>query len=236
MGRRLGSLTTARPKALVEVAGRPLVGYASRFARAVGADRLVVVGGFFFAEVAACVRAIDPAVEVAENRHYARGSILSLRVGMEALGAVPTGLLLLNTDHIYRPSIAGAVAAAARDASEVTAFVDRDRTLGPDDMKIALDPRGRVAAISKTLPAWDAGYVGLTYVPAARWGRYRDTVFAVLDAHGEDCPVEDVMGLLARGDEAPVVADISGHGWLEVDEPHERDRAEAVLEHERWYG
>ena len=47
----------------------------------------------------------------------------------------------MNVDHIYRPAIAALVAAPAAD---VTAFVDTDRTLGADDMKVERDAGGRV--------------------------------------------------------------------------------------------
>lgn len=33
----------------------------------------------------------------------------------------------------------------------------------------------------------------------------------------------------------PAIADISGPGWLEIDEPDERDRAEAVLAEQNWW-
>ena len=47
--------------------------------------------------------------------------------------------------------------------------------------------------------------------------------------------VESVLVQLARGGAPPVIADISGHGWLEIDEPHERQRADEVLRRERWW-
>ena len=54
----------------------------------------------------------------------------------------------MNVDHIYRPAIA---ALAAAPADEVTAFIDTDRTLGDDDMKVERDAAGRVHHIAKTL-------------------------------------------------------------------------------------
>ena len=48
----------------------------------------------------------------------------------------------MNIDHIYRPAIA---ALAAAPADEVTAFVDTDRTLGDDDMKVERDGAGASA-------------------------------------------------------------------------------------------
>ena len=98
-----------------------------------------------------------------------------------------------------------------------------------------LDGNGRVAAMAKTLTTYDVGYVGMTYVPAAR----RDDYFAaagrvVTSKGGLDKHVESILVELANAGTPPAIADISGHGWLEIDEPHERAHADEVLKRERW--
>ncbi|MBL8627131.1 MAG: NTP transferase domain-containing protein [Myxococcales bacterium] len=234
LGSRLKDLTTATPKALIEVGGRPLIDYALAFARAAGATHRIVVGGFHHDEVAARVAAVDPDAQVLENREYRKGNLISMRAGLPGLAA-GADFLLMNTDHVYRPTIAAVVAAACRAATEVTGFSDTDRTLGADDMKVAVDAAGRVADMAKTLARWDVGYVGMTFVPAARRADYLAAAEAVLAAKGEAVHVESILVELARRGTPPALADISGHGWLEIDEPHERDHAERVLAAERWW-
>ena len=102
-------------------------------------------------------------------------------------------------------------------------------------MKVAVDGQGRVADMAKTLARWDVGYVGMTFVPAARRDAYLDAAAAVLAEKGEAVHVESILVELARRGTPPALADISGHGWLEIDEPHERDHAEGVLAAERWW-
>ena len=232
LGSRLKDLTTATPKALIEVGGRPLVDYALGFARAIGGERRIVVGGFCHGDVAARVAAVAPDAVIVENREFRKGNLLSRLAGKRELG--PGGFLVMNTDHVYKPTIAAVVAAACAGAAEVTAFCDFDRTLGADDMKVKLDEHRRVAAMAKPLPAWDCGYVGMTFVPAARRDDYFAAAERVLAGLGEASHVEAVLVELART-RAPVIADISGHGWLEIDEPHERNHAEQVLARERWW-
>jgi choline kinase len=137
----------------------------------------------------------------------------------------------MNIDHIYRPAIAEI---AARPAPDVTAFIDTDRTLGADDMKVERDAAGRVRRISKTLESWDAGYVGMTKVPAAAAARYWATADAALAEEGRAIHVERILARLATTDAAPGCRDISGHGWLEVDLPEERERAEEALKQGAW--
>jgi L-glutamine-phosphate cytidylyltransferase len=233
LGSRLGDLTKAVPKALIEAGGRPLIDYALLFARRAGAGRRVVVGGFCHADVAARVEAQAPDAVIVENHEFRKGNLISMRTGYAALE--PGGFLLMNTDHVYRPSIADVVARACAAAREVTAFCDFDRQLGPDDMKVRLDPQRRVAEMAKTLPTWEAGYVGMTYVPAARRADYEAAAARVLAERGDAVHVESILVALAAAGAPPEIADISGHGWLEIDEPHERAHADTVLARERWW-
>src|SRR5260370_1408025 len=53
LGSRLGALTAQLPKALIPVGGVPLLAYAVRFAQAVGARDITVVGGYGYDPVAA---------------------------------------------------------------------------------------------------------------------------------------------------------------------------------------
>lgn len=233
LGSRLGELTAATPKALIEAGGRSLIDYALAFAKAVGATRRIVVGGFCHADVAARVRAVAPGAVLVENTEYRKGNLISMRTGARALE--PGAFLLMNTDHIYAPTIADVVGRACAAATEITAFCDVDRTLGPDDMKVGLDAERRVAAMAKSLPMWDCGYVGMTFVPAARREAYFATATRVSAEQGDAVHVEAILVGLAQAGTRPHIADVSGHGWLEIDEPHERAKADAVLAREHWW-
>jgi choline kinase len=233
LGSRLGALTKDLPKALVDVGGEPLVGHALRFARSLSPEEIVVVGGFGHDQLAATLDrlGVRASVTLLENGAYRDGNLVSLMTARRRLESGRDGFLLLNVDHIFRPSIAPLVAAPI-DA--VTAFVDTDRTLGADDMKVERDASGRVAKIAKTLERFDCGYVGMTRVPAARVAHY----FAEADrAHAEEgraIHVERVLGRLAAAGEPIACRDVSGHGWLEVDMPDERARAEEALRGPGW--
>jgi choline kinase len=225
LGSRLGSLTERLPKALIPVGGEPLLAHAVRFAQRAGATKIVVVGGFGFDQVAAELRRLALPVTLVENPYYRDGNLVSL---MAARRLVEAGgdFLLMNIDHIYRPAIA---ALAAADVVDVTAFIDVDRELGDDDMKVERDGSGRVRRIAKTLTTYDAGYVGMTKVPGGAANVYWAAADAALAAEGRAIHVERILARLADQGRPPGCRDISGHGWLEVDLPEERERAEAAL-------
>ena len=223
LGSRLGALTERLPKALISVAGRPLLSHAIRFARRLEPSRIVVVGGFCFAEVRAALATIDADVTLVENPNFRDGNLLSL---MAARPHVSDDFLLMNVDHIYRPEVAERIRPAVR---EITAFVDFDRSLGADDMKVLRDDAGRVRSIAKTLTEFDAGYVGMTRVPQAELDRYWATAEQVVATEGRAVHVERILARLATTAKPPECRDISGIGWLEVDMADERDAADVTI-------
>lgn len=230
LGSRLGDLTRALPKALIGVNGKPLLAYGLAFARLLSPRKIIVVGGFEFDQVRTTLgnltqgSAAGLPIELVHNTEFRRGNILSFQTARPHLA---DDFVLLNVDHIYRPAIAELVAAPVDD---VTGFIDTDRSLSNDDMKVRRDPKGHILEIAKTLTDFDCGYVGMTRVPAAARQRYLAEVDAAMAQDGLDIHVERVLARLARTESRPHCRDISGHGWLEVDTPDERTHAEAELQ------
>jgi len=234
LGSRLGALTRDVPKALIPVGGKPLLFHALGFAAQLRPSRIIVVGGFSFPLVEDALRdfrAADAAklpIEWVENTSFRDGNLISL---LTARPLLTGGFLVMNVDHIYRPSIATVVTAPV---DRVTGFIDTDRKLGADDMKVERRADGQIAAISKTLDTFDCGYVGLTRVPDALRAQYFEEADRALAEEGRAIHVERVLARLAKTDLAPACRDISGHGWLEVDTPDERTAAETALAAGRW--
>jgi choline kinase len=223
LGSRLGQLTTHVPKALIGIAGESLLARAVRFAGRLRPTEIVVVGGFCFDDVAAEIDRLLLDVRLVRNPDYRDGNLVSL---FAARPFITGDFLLMNVDHVYRPEVAERV---APEVHEITAFIDRDRQLGADDMKVERDEAGRVRAIAKTLTEFDAGYVGMTRVPAVELSRYWENADAVLAEAGRAVHVERILARLAGTDRPPSCRDISGIGWLEVDLQEERDLADATV-------
>lgn len=234
LGSRLGALTERLPKALITVGGETLLARAVKFAERLRPSEIVVVGGFGFAGVASEVEQLRPQVgatlHLVQNESFRDGNLISL---LAARPHVHGDFLLMNVDHVYRPAVAERV---APPADEVTAFVDHDRVLGADDMKVERDAQGMVRSIAKTLTAFDCGYVGMTRVPAAALPRYWAAAETVLAEAGRAVHVERILAHLATSPHPPVCRDISGIGWLEVDVRDERDLAETTIRRDpsRW--
>ena len=224
MGLRLGDITKEKPKALVEVAGEPLCFYALRFLENCGVDKIIVVGGMAIEQLKEVISKFknNVPITILENKNYQKGNLLSL---MSALPRLFNSFLLVNTDHIYSRDIAEVVKNNLRN---ITAFVDYDRQLGDDDMKVKLAD-GQVKEMSKKLTDFDCGYVGMTYVDQEQLPMYLRAVQEVYKNNPDTAVVENVLAELAKNGMPPGTGDISGYGWLEVDFPDERIHAEKAI-------
>ncbi|MBA3538608.1 MAG: NTP transferase domain-containing protein [Deltaproteobacteria bacterium] len=239
MGTRLGDLGGGLPKAMFDAGGTFLLDRALDFAELLGATERIVVGGFRHDLVAAHLATqTRPALRLVENTQYRIGNLMTLET---ALPLVTGGFLLMNIDHVYPSAVADRIRAQSGDT--ITAFVDFDRPLGDDDMKVQLivdtqaDPtaspgsvRRRISQISKKLATWSCGYVGMTFVPASKLERYRQAVAAVRAGVGDPANVEQVLQHLADAGEPVGIGDISGIGWHELDTPEDVAKALPALE------
>jgi len=231
-GSRLKHMTRELPKAMIPLAGKPLLAYALGFARELGCDRFEVVTGAHQEKVETFLGALSlPGLSWVHNPRFLLGNIFSLGA---ALGRVEESFLLLNTDHVYDRRIASRLQAQCQ--TELVAFCDQDRPLGQDDMKAKADERGRLLRISKQLTEFDRGYVGMTYCPREALPTYRKAFDEVVQRVGDSAVVEMILGHLAEQRTPPLLGDISGVGWLEIDTPEEHACAEIqVREHPERY-
>lgn len=228
MGTRLGELGGGLPKAMFDAAGQKLIDRALTFAERLGAAERIIVGGFRFELLATHLEPQRPRRQpfrLVENTRYKLGNLWTLETVLPELTG---GFHLMNIDHVYPAAVAQRILEQPGD--RITAFVDFDRTLTADDMKVQLDGERHIAKISKQLPTWDCGYVGMTFVPAAHLARYRKAVADVRATVGDAANVEAVLQRLADDGEPVAIGDISGIGWHELDTPEDVERALPALQ------
>jgi len=226
-GSRLGEITKARTKGMVPVNGKPLIDWLLEFFEPDFFDEVLVVGGFFYEDLRDHIHGRGyHRVRVIENSEYLKGNIFTLKRALAEFDR--DSFLITNVDHVYPRRIFERMKTALAD---ITAMCDFDRNLGADDMKVKLRGDGRtVTAISKRLSDFDCGYIGMTYVDSLKEKLYRETVERAVERFGEKAVVENVLQVLAEDEKtAPVICDLSGVGWYEIDTPEELRSAEKLL-------
>ena len=149
LGTRLKPLTDARPKALVEVGGKPLIDHALDRLAAVGVERAVVnVHAFADLLEAHLAKRKHPAVAISDERDVVLETGGGLKKAIPLLGAGP--VWVSNIDTIALGGGAAALEALARawapEAMDVLLLLAPTRTsLGfHDSGDVFLDPDGRV--------------------------------------------------------------------------------------------
>lgn len=224
MGKRLLPLTAERSKAMVEVAGFPLIDHGVAFLRAAGIGRIAVVGGYRFPQLAEHLKSVAPDAVLVENPEFELQNGTSL---LRLLEKVSGDLLVCDIDYIRSLDQARAV---GRVLPEAALFVSMGLVEDPDVMRVGVSAEGAVTAMSKQLGEYQATSAGMFFVPAHRNADLKAALEAAIAKKGaKDARLEDgLLALLDRG--VPLLAqDIGPRFWAEIDTPEEREAAEAFI-------
>jgi len=217
VGSRLRAKASAKP--LARLTGTSLIERTLAAAKDAGFEHIIVVTGYRAAEVDRHVLEVARrrriTVTIVHNPRYEEGNGLSVLAAREVVGDAPFALVM--GDHVFAPPLLRRLRRAPVRSGEVEVFVDR--ALGaavgvdPEDaMKVRLDG-GRVRAIDKELPEYDAFDVGAFVCSPA--------VFDAIElASGEgDTSLAGAVARLAARGAARATEVEHGEWWFDVDTP-----------------
>lgn len=233
-GSRLGQLTHARPKCLIEFGGRTLLDRQLDVASACGIEEVVVVTGFREEAVEAALerrRAAGqgPTVRTVFNPFYkVADNTGSLFMAREALSG---DTLVWNGDTMVSPALMARV--VANDQAGICVTIDRKaESYDADDMKVVEDG-GRLRAIGKRLADSDgvnAESIGLLAFRGDGAERFRLAIEeAMRSPEGTQIWYLRVIHHLAQESDVWTL-DIRGEQWGEVDFPEDVARAEELVQ------
>lgn len=226
-GGRLEPLTRQCPKVLLPLGGRPLIWYPLQALLAAGATGLAVVTGHRARRVRTAVAQVVPdglPVAFLSNSLYRHGNALSLAAAAAWAGDEP--FLLVMGDHILEPEIACRLVAGWRGG--LAACVDSaasSRQIN-DATRVLTDATGRLQAIGKGLPAWNAVDVGLFLLDR----RVFPAIERLRQARGPDLELGEVLASLLCDGVPFATCDVAGLSWADVDTPEDYEAAVRALE------
>ena len=222
-GTRLGPHTDACAKALVHVAGRPLIDYVLHSLVRAGVRESVIVLGYRGEQLEAYLgtgERFGLRLHYAWNRDYTTGNARSLWHALHIVGGEP--FLLVMSDHICSASLLRTFLACADGRSALA--VDRtemDERRTHEATKVALAD-GLVVGIGKGLTHWDAVDTGVSHWSAG--------AFAALDGQPAQGELAALMWRMTGAEGGLAGCDVSGHFWIDVDTEEERRLAERLLQ------
>lgn len=224
-GSRLAWKADSKP--LLKVGGKALIDRAIDAAREAGVRRFVVVTGYAgdAVERHLALKAANDgiAIETVRNDEWEKENGLSV---LKARGLAGERFFLTMADHVVDPRLFKGLGRQTIGEDEIILAVDT-RTAAPpyvdlDDVTRVLDEAGRIAAIGKSLPAYNAFDTGVFLCTPA--------VFAALEASqraGDFSLSGGIRALAARGKARTWrIGDLF---WIDVDNERAVERAEAAI-------
>ena len=226
-GSRLRPLTDTRPKALVPVAGQPLLGHALDALAAHGITTATVVVGYAADTVRAFVAGrADVAVRCVENPAYATTNTLASLLCAEP--TVEGDLLVLDGDLIFEPAVLAPMLTPGTWLA-----IDRDRPLDDDAVKIAVDEDSTgIVAVGKQLPEGRVGIaesIGMARLDHATFRALVPIGRQLLASGVSQAYYEAAFQALLDGGARFGAADVTGLRWTEIDDHDDLRRAEALF-------
>ena len=227
-GSRLGHMTDDLPKCLIDFGGRSLLDRQLDTLCSNGVGEAVVVTGFRddLVEEAIAKRSGGPRVRTVFNPFYKVADNLgSLFMARDSLDG---DCLVWNGDTLVADSLMARVVADKRSGIVVT--IDRKQSYDADDMKVVVEPDGRLRAIGKRIRKGVNGEsIGLLAFRGGGAERFRAAIERDMrTSEGTTIWYLRVIHHLAESSEVWTL-DIAGEQWGEVDFPEDVDRARALV-------
>ncbi len=221
-----------RPKALVEVGGRPLVFHLVEQLARVGIERILVVTGFEDAQLKKEITThFVPELDVSfvDNPEWEKGIATSV---LAARPFLTEPFLLAMGDHVFDGELVEQMARIDVSDGRVTLLVDRrDPESFPDSAVRVLCEGGLVRETGVSIPKWNGIDTGLFAAsPAALFGALEETYLR----RGQDSLWSATNHLARQG--RLDAADVARGTWNDIDTPVDLVRAEIRLRHERRVG
>lgn len=215
-------------KPLVPLLGRSLIEWVARSAAEGGASEFVVVTGYN-REI------LEPHLEdLASRLHLPFTAVYNpdwaLANGVSVLAArhlLNEPFLLTMSDHVVDAAIPRQLIHDASPDAGLTLAVDRqldNPLVDIDDVTKVQTEGDRIVAISKTIDPYDCFDTGVFLATPALFEALDESIRTT----GESSLSGGVKLLAARG--AARVLDVSGHFWIDVDDPAAYDRAADCLQ------
>ena len=210
LGTRMGALTQARPKPLIEVAGRPLIEQALGFAREAGADPIVVNVHWKADQLRAYLAGEPVLISDETERLLETGG--GLKAALPLLGEAP--VWTINSDAAWTgPNPLLALARAWHPGMEaLLLLVPRERALGHTGAgDFVIDPTGRLARGTSHV------YTGAQLLRTEGLSEVTDPVFSLNRLWDRAAARGALFGLVHEGD------------WCDVGRPENLALAEELL-------
>lgn len=212
VGSRLGDMTSNKPKAMIEIQGKPLVQYQVDSVLKVGfrEQDIVIVGGYKCERIKEHFLKTD--VQFIDNPHYdTMNNIYSFLLTRE----LADDLLLINSDDFYDDRL---IPRLLNSDAKTAILVDRQKVLTEEAMRVKLI-NGRVKYVNKKIDLADADgeYIGISKLANDDLHTLYNKADELIRIGRTNAWYENVYEACAS-DVHIMAVDTAGYPWIEIDD------------------
>ncbi len=223
-GSRMASAAAGLPKALVSVAGRPLLAHTLERLECAGFSDVVLVAGFQAETIEEFLKKVRPGlnVKIVRNPEYRRENGSSLLCVRDWVGE---RFVLAMGDHIVDP----AIYQIAAQSEKLGLCIDRQPALAcqTNDATRVWIEANFIKRIGKELQEWNAIDTGVFSLNTSVFD-----ALELLKAQKKLTITESMRALIAQG-ESVCALDVTGKFWADLDTPDDLLEVEAILKSAR---
>ncbi|PTM57474.1 NTP transferase domain-containing protein [Desmospora activa] len=223
VGSRLRPETEDKPKAMIQVHGKPLVQYQVESVRKAGFkdEDITVLGGYKMERIQEHFAGTD--IQFIYNPHYESMNNIYSFLLTEKLRE---DILLINSDDFFDERMISFI----MEASAPTAvLVDTQKTLTEESMRVLLDEEGRLTKVNKKIALHEAHgeYIGISKLARPDLEVLYRTARAMIENGETNAWYENVYEACS-GDIAIVGVDTQGLPWVEIDDFNDLETAKKL--------
>lgn len=222
IGYRLRPETADKPKAMIEIAGKPLVQHQIDSVRKAGFahEDIVILSGYKSERMKAYLE--GTAVQFIDNPYYETMNNIYSFLLLRELG---DDILLINSDDFYDARL---IPRLLQHEAETAILVDREKTLTEEAMRVKLR-ENRVQFINKkiALEAADGEYIGIAKLASGDLDILFRRADQLIRAGETQAWYENAFEACAD-DVTFIGVDTAGYAWIEIDDHDDLEAAQRL--------
>jgi len=220
-GGRLHPLTSAYPKVLLPVRGKPLILYPIEALAAVGIREIAVVVGYLGSQVSAALgdgRRFGVKLDYILNPDYGGGNAISVKKVKPWAAGAP--FVLCMGDHIVETGFVSRLLDKSPIAETLCVdFAPAGHHRLEEATKVVVDSTGCIKRIGKELTYWNAIDTGVFLLTE----KFLDAIEELIPELGIDIETSDVIRFLGGTGCRFATCDVTGSFWADVDTEEDLD-------------
>ena len=218
MGRRLKPITDRMPKTMIRIEDKPILDHILTNIKKCKIKDVVIVTGYKDHVIRNYVGDGSKwglRVEYCHNEKYNNTeNIYSVKIAREKLAG--EDFILINADDLFPPTV---ISKMMRAKGKIIVAVDKEGTVGREEMKVKIENR-RIKAVTKKLKPSEADGEDIGVIKFSREGgeAFFNAIDEIIRRKGPHYYFQEAIHYLASKDYPVTYVNVEDEPWIEIDD------------------